>query len=391
MTISPSVDATPLFYCGDELQAAKLAAVQEALARHDLDALLLLKHDAVRYVTGFYAKGYRPFLEFDYLALVPLEGLPVLGTSLSGEEPRARLRSRSADVVTLPGVRGWAGAIAALLRQHGLAGARVGFDLLPHFLWSEIREQLPRLELVEASAIWTEITSVKLPGEVALLREALRVAQTGMQAALDVLAPGRAEIEIAAEAEYAMRRAGSEMTPFISVVASGENAAVWERVATERRIGEGEMVILDFGCVYRGYTGDFARTTVVGDPSPAQRRLYGAAHRALQEAIAASRPGLLCSAIDTLAREVLRDEGLERYVAPWPIGHQLGYGLHGSPVIGPGVDVPLQAGMVVNIEPALNTPDDPAIGGVELEDTVLVTDTGSERLTDFPYDNRLLV
>jgi Xaa-Pro aminopeptidase len=198
------------------------------------------------------------------------------------------------------------------------------------------------------------------------------------------------EIEISAEAEYVMRREGSEMNPFIPVVASGSNAAVWERVATDRVIEPGDMVILDFGCVYRGYTGDFARTTVVGEPTPAQCRLYRGAHRALGEAIAAVRPGVLCSEIDAVARAVMRDEGLERYVAPWAIGHQLGYGLHGSPVIGPGVDVPLQPGMVINIEPALNTPDDPRVGGVEIEDTVLVTEGGCERLTDFPYDERLL-
>jgi Xaa-Pro aminopeptidase len=271
-----------------------------------------------------------------------------------------------------------------------LAEARVGFDLLPHYLFLELQEALPRIALIDASSIWTDITAIKLPGEIALLREALRIGQNGMRAAMNALVPGVTEIEISAEAEYVMRQQGSEMNPFIPVVASGANAAVWERVATDRWIGEGEMVILDFGCVYRGYTGDFARTTVVGEPSPAQRRLYRGAYNALQEAVAAVRPGVLCSHIDALARSVMRDAGLGNYIAPWAIGHQLGYGLHGSPVIGPGVDVPLRAGMVINIEPALNTPDDPSIGGVEIEDTVLVTEQGCERLTDFPYDERLL-
>jgi len=258
------------------------------------------------------------------------------------------------------------------------------------FLHDGLRARLPSLDLVDASNIWTEVTAIKHPGEVALLREALRIAQSGMRAAMNALSPGKTEIEISAVAEYEMRRQGSEMNPFIPVVASGSNAAIWERVAAPRVIRQNEMIILDFGCVYSGYTGDFARTTILGDPSPAQCRLYQVAYLALQEAIKGIRPGVPCGEIDAIARRVIHEEGLERYAAPWAIGHQLGYGLHGSPVLGPGVETPLQAGMVVNIEPAMNTPSEPSVGGVELEDTVLVTETGGQRLTDFPYEEKLL-
>jgi len=383
-------DTTPLFYCGDELQAIKLARLQAAFAGRGLDALLLLKHDAVRYVTGFYAKGYRPFIEFEYAALVPAAGLPVLGTALAGEERRARLRSRAGDVRRLPGVRDWGRALGAWLADHRLERARVGFDILPQFMHADLMAVHPGLRLVDASAIWTQATAVKHPLEIALLRDALGIAEEGLRAAVAALRPGVTEIEVSAAAEYEMRRRGSEMNPFIPVVASGVNAAVWERVATDRVIGSGEMVILDFGCVVRGYTGDVARTVAAGDPTAAQRRLYRAAHLALQEAIDAVRPGVACGAIDSLVRRVIKEEGLESALAPWAVGHQLGYGLHGAPVLGPGVADLLEVGMVVNIEPALYTPDDPAVGGVELEDTVVVTPAAGERLTRFPYDVRLL-
>ena len=385
-----AVDPTPPFYAGDELQAIRLAAIQSALAERGLDGLLLLKHDAVRFVTGFYAKGYRPFVEFEYAALVPAAGLPVLGTALAGEEDRARLRSRAGDVRRLPKLRDWGAALAAILEDHGLARGHVGFDLMPHFVHRDLRTALPSLALVDAADLWAGITAVKHPLEVALLREALAIAEDGLRAAVEALRPGVTEVAVSAAAEHAMRLRGSELNPFVPVVASGSNAAVWERVATERVIGDREMVILDFGCVHRGYTGDVARTAVVGEPSPAQRRLYRAAHLALQEAIAAVRPGVACGALDALVREVIEDEGLGRYAAPWAVGHQLGYGLHGAPLLGPGVEEPLRVGMVVNIEPALFTADDPAVGGVELEDTVLVTGDGCERLTLFPYDDRLL-
>lgn len=207
---------------------------------------------------------------------------------------------------------------------------------------------------------------------------------------MEAIEQGKKEIEISAIGEYIMRKQGSETNPFIPVVASGSNAAIWERLATEKEINEGDMVVLDFGCVYKGYTGDFARTTIVGNPSDEQKALYKAAYVSLQEAIRAVKPGVFCSKIDKIARDVLIDSGFEKYQHPWATGHQLSFSLHGSPLIDINVDIPLQEGMVINIEPSIFIYDNHNIGDVELEDTVLVTKTGYEKLTDFPYDCRLL-
>jgi Xaa-Pro aminopeptidase len=102
------------------------------------------------------------------------------------------------------------------------------------------------------------------------------------------------------------------------------------------------------------------------------------------------KPGVLCSEIDRVIRQVIAEAGYTKYQHPWSSWHQLGFGLHGEPLIGPGVDVPLQAGMVINLEPSVYTFDDPLIGGVEIEDTLLVTDSGHRRLTQLPYDDKLL-
>ena len=384
------LEREPLFFPGEEIHQIRVERVAAALRRHDLAGLLLLKHDAVRYVTGFYAKGYRPFIDFDYAALVPRDGDTVLGYTVGGEERRIALRSRVAESVRLPSFSRWGGGLADLLRRCGVTTGRLGFDILPHFIFEELRAVFPNLELVDASGIWADLTAVKHPLEISMIEQALRIAEAGVAAAMEAIRPGVTEIEVSAAAEYTMRAMGSEMNPFIPVVASGANAAVWERVATHRTLASGDMVILDFGSVYNGYTGDFARTTIVGEPTVAQRALYRAAYDSLMAAIAAVRPGVLCSEIDRIGREVITAAGFAAYAQPWAIGHQLGFGLHGEPVLGPGVDVPLQVGMVVNIEPSLYTFDDLAVGGVELEDTILVTETGSRRLTDFPYELRLL-
>lgn len=384
------LETEPLFYCGDNVHEAKMDKVHRAIRRRGLDALLLIKHDAVRYVTEFYAKGYRPFLDIDYAAVVPAGKDPVLGFTLSGEDRRVAVRSRVHDARRLPRLADWPAALAAILGDYGLSAGRVGFDLMPQFIYQGLRERLPRLELIDANDVWLDLTAIKHPLEVALIEGALKISQRGVSAAIEAAAPGKSEIEVSAAAEYAMRCLGSEMNPFIPVVASGPNAAIWERVATTRRIESGDMIILDFGCVHRGYTGDFARTIVVGEPTQQQRRLYRAAHDALTEGIAAAKPGSLCSAVDAVVRKVIQDAGLAKYEQGWATGHQLGFGLHGEPLLAPGVDVPLQSGMVINLEPSLYTFDDPTIGGVEIEDTLLITDTGSRLLTDFRYDEHLL-
>lgn len=381
----------PLFFAGDDLQRSRVERIQQQLRERGLDALLLIKHDAIRYATGFYTKGYRPFLDIEYMALVTADGTVTLGTMVFGEAVRARVRSRADRVIELPPPRRWGQAIEELLRESGLAQSSVGFDFLPHWIYTHLQSTMAEVELVESADFWASMTAIKLPQEVDLLRRALEITQLRMTEALRVLGGGgMSEMEVAAAAENVMRRAGSEMTPFISLVSSGYNAALFERLATPKPIVAGEMVVIDLGCVLNGYTGDFARTTVAGTPTREQGRLYQAAYAAHQAGIAAAVPGARCGDVDRLIRDVLRDEGYEEYTAGWATGHQLGYGLHGSPIIGPGVEDELRPGMVINLEPALFTPDRFDIGGVEIEDTLLITEDGNERLTHLGYDEKLL-
>jgi len=288
------------------------------------------------------------------------------------------------------GLPNWHQTIGEILSDYGVNQGRVGFDLFPHFIYEALRIGLPRIELIDISDIWSDITAIKHPLEVELIRKALDIAMAGMRAAIDSLSEGRTELEISAAAEAVMRSMGSEMNPFIPVVASGAHSAIWERVATEKKLARNEMVILDFGCVYKGYTGDFARTVMFGKPTELQKRIFTTAYVAQKEAIKAMKPGVPCMDIDAVVRRVAEDSGMGKYIQPWASGHQLGYGLHGAPAIGPGVGDVLQEGMMINIEPSVNTYDNLQGGGVEIEDTVLITKDGAELVTRFPYDESLL-
>ena len=380
----------PIFYAGDELHRIKQERVQRVMEKAGYDALLFFKAEAARYVTDFYVKGFRPFMEPEYVVLIPRGKPPVVGHTSGSDDLRIRYKSDIADARKLPAVQDWAKVIGEMISDYGLQNARIGTDLMPFMVHEGLKSRFQGLTIENAAKIWIEITAVKHDLEVALIRESVRVADLGMKAAIDAIRPGLHEFEVAAEAEYAMRKAGSEMNPFIPLVASGYNTSMFERVATEKRIEAGEMVILDIGAVVRGYTGDLGRTVICGDPTPAQKEIYRVAYDAVREAVKAVKPGVTCHDVDRRAREVIEDAGWGAYLYTGNTGHQLGYGLHGDPLIHRNIDFPLVENMVICLEPRVVLPDRPEVGGAHLEDVVVVTKTGSEYLNNSPYDKRLL-
>jgi Xaa-Pro aminopeptidase len=381
----------PIFYPGDALHRIKQQKVQDALERSGLDALLLFKAEAVRYVTDFYVKGFRPFMEPEYVVLVARGKPPAVGYISGSDDVRIRFKSDIADARKLPQLSEWAVTIGAMISDYGLARGCIGTDLMPYMVHEGLKRQLAGLSFVDAGTIWSTLTAIKHPLEIELIREAVRVADIGTAAGIAAVRPGVSEHAVSAEAVYAMRRNGSEFEPFIPLVASGYNTSMFERVATEKIIRSGEMVILDIGAVVTGYTGDLATTVACGDASPEQKTIFSATYLALQEAKKVIRPGVTCHDIDKRARDVITDAGFGKYLYTGNTGHQLGFGLHGDPLVHRDVDFAVVENMVMCLEPRIVLPDRPDIGGAHLEDVVVVTASGSERLNTTPHDQRLLI
>ena len=381
----------PEFYAGAELHRIKHQKMQRALERSGLDALMFFKAEAVRYATDFYVKGFRPFMEPEYVVLVAKGRAPAVGYISGSDDLRIRFKSDIEDARKLPAVAEWATVIGGMIADYGLGNGRIGTDLMPYMIHEDLKRQFPSLVISDAGRIWAELTAIKHPLEVELIRDSIRVADLGMDAAIDAIRPGISEHAVSAEAIYSMRRNGSEFEPFIPLVASGYNTSMFERVATQKIIRSGELVILDIGSVVKGYTGDLGRTVICGDPKPEQIAVYKATHLALQEAKRIIRPGVTCHEIDRRARDVIEDAGYGRYLYSGNTGHQLGYGLHGDPLVHKNVDLAVVENMVMCLEPRIVLPDRPDIGGAHLEDVVLVTSDGFLQINQTPYDERLLV
>lgn len=380
----------PIFYAGDALHRVKQQRLQDALAASGLDALIFFKAEAVRYITDFYVKGFRPFMEPEYVVLVAKGRPPAVGYISGSDDIRIRFKSDIEDARKLPAVADWARVIGEMIADYGLTTGTIGTDFMPFMVYEGLKRQFRALAITDAGRIWAQLTAVKHPDEIALIRNAVRVADLGAQAAIDAIRPGVTEHAVAAEAVYAMRRAGSEFEPFIPLVASGYNTSMFERVATEKVIQSGEMVILDVGAVVRGYTGDLGRTRICGDPTAEQKAIYRATHLALEEAKKMVRPGVTCHQIDRRAREVITDAGWGKYLYSGNTGHQLGYGLHGDPLVHRNVEFEVVENMVMCLEPRIVLPDRPEVGGAHLEDVVVVTATGFEQINTSPHDDRLL-
>ncbi|MBV8051991.1 MAG: aminopeptidase P family protein [Acidobacteriaceae bacterium] len=218
---------------------------------------------------------------------------------------------------------------------------------------------------------------VKDPDEIGLLRSAISVGEGLFDVALKAIRPGVPETQVAAEMEYAARRAGAEGMSFETIIASGPRSALPHGRASAAEIPRKGFVVCDFGIILAGYCSDMTRTVHVGKLSAEMQRMYDSVREAQEAAIQAVKPGVNAGKIDSAARQVLTKRGFGKYFTH-STGHGVGLEIHEMPRIAARQTEPLLAGMVITIEPGVYIPE---TGGVRIEDMVLVTDKGCKVLT----------
>ncbi len=226
-----------------------------------------------------------------------------------------------------------------------------------------------------------KLRMLKSAEELAAIRQSVRTNSQALEVALRHLKPGMHEAELAAEIDYQMRKLGAEKPSFDTIVASGIRSALPHAHPTQAVIDRG-VLLIDMGAFENGYASDMTRTFFVGAASREMTRLYKAVLHAQLAAIDAVRPGVKAAAIDRAAREVLKGHGLDKAFLH-STGHGLGLEIHEPPRIGKKEKMKLAAGMAITIEPGAYLEN---IGGVRIEDTVLVTAHGCEVLTPTPKD-----
>ncbi len=365
--------------------ASRLDRVRAHMRAADVDALVVTHLPNVQYLTGFAGSAGALVLlprssllavDFRYVTAATAvtassDGLIAVSTFDSSYDEaliQILLRERSERV-------GIEAAYLPVSRFNAISAGLAARSPLPVAPAESAPILIPTERLVERARI------IKDAAEVATLREAgRRLARLGREVPA-LVQEGRTEESIAGEIEKKLRQAGFSRPAFETIVASGPNSALPHARPTARPVGAGEPTVLDFGGVYDGYCVDLTRTVQVGAVSTTIQRLYAAVAEAQEAAIRAVRPGQTASAVDAAARSVLERHGLGEAFGHGT-GHGLGLEVHEEPRIGRATprlpDERLQPGMVFTIEPGAYVP---GVGGVRIEDDVLVTETGCEVLT----------
>ena len=234
-----------------------------------------------------------------------------------------------------------------------------------------------RVRWVPGSNEAERLRAVKDAGELGKMRAAAALISEVWTRIVRKMRVGISELQVAADLEYWMKLAGAAGPSFETIVASGARSAWAHARATSKLLRKNELVVMDQGAILRGYCSDMTRTVFLGRPSDRVRRLYDAVLDAQQAAKSVIRAGVTAGEVDAAARQTLKRSKLEQYFTH-STGHGLGLEVHEMPRLARGESFVLEAGMVVTVEPGVYVE---GLGGIRIEDDVVVTATGAEELT----------
>ena len=356
---------------------ARLGRLRALLDPAGCDALLVTNLTNVRYLCGFTGSAG---------ALLVRRGDAVLFTdgryATQSVEQLSAARVSDVDVVigSVPEQH------AALVKAVSGGIARLGLEA-GHATWGAQRSYAEAfgggVELVATEGIVEELRRVKDAGELARIEAACGIADAALAAVLKTLAELPTEREFGLELDFTMRRLGASDVSFESIVASGPNGAKPHARPTNRRVGAGELVVVDFGALVDGYHSDMTRTVCVGEPATPRLSEIDEVVRGAQAAgVAAVRAGVGARQVDEVCRSFIAEAGFgDRFIHG--TGHGVGLDIHEFPILGQTATASLEAGFVVTVEPGVYLPDE---GGVRIEDSVVVTADGCRRLTNAPKD-----
>lgn len=342
-----------------------------ALDAQKLDAFLLVKKPNVRYISGYtgddsyllVSKTHRFFLT----------------------DPRYTEQAASEcpdyTIVEWRAAGSLGKAVGALCRENGIRTVGFEADAVTFAQYDAIRAALDG-ELVPTTNVVEVLRSVKTETEIGYLRAACEISCRAFRRLLPEIRVGVTEKELAAKLTLFMVQEGADTQPYGDILISGARTSLLHGIPSDRAIGYGDLVLMDFGCQYNGYLSDMTRTVVVGKADAKQREVYELEKGMLEDAQAVMKAGANLS--DVYQASVRRLQGTAYLPYHYQgIGHGIGMFVHELPFISPKSTDVFRAGNVQTIEPGIYIP---GWGGVRIEDQVLITEDGFENMISVPHD-----
>ncbi len=357
----------------------RLSRLRQRMLEAELPALLVSQPESRRYLSGYAAKDIPARESAGFLFIT--KDHQVLLT-----DPRTEGQAATQAPTFEVRVYRAGSPMPGLLRDlvHELRISRIGFDAshLPYGTWRELADVLDGVaRLVPAPDIVDRLRMVKDPDEVQAMRESIALNEAAFAHLARTVRPGISELELAWEMENYVRTHGGEGVSFDPITVGGPNSAIPHAQPSDRPVRADELVLFDTGALLGGYCSDMTRTVCIDSVPPKLAEVWRIVVDAQSEAEARVKPGMTGAEVDAVARGVIDAAGYgEQFVHG--TGHGVGLEIHEPPWITPtrGVDV-LEPGMVFSIEPGVYLP---GLGGVRMEDLVLLTDNGAETLSTSP-------
>ncbi len=358
--------------------ANRFTKTQELMYEKKIDFLIINNRENIIYFTG----------------LTQIECAAIIIPS-SGEPSAITLQLDSEYLEEESGIKTYgyqfpketlASKTVEIIKKYGLHEPKIGFEryFVDFALYDRLRKNISEENFVGAGDILYRVRSIKEPQEVELMRKAAFAVCKGMEEAIKNVRPGITELDVLAEAEYAMLKAGSSGSSFRPQIVSGERSLLTHPCASNKIINEGEIAVIHLGSTYQGYCAKMCRTVAVGEIANEQERVYNILLKAQEQALTALRPGVTSDRVDAAARAVIEEAGFgDNYLDH--VGY--GVGIRQSefyPIIGRGITDIIEAGMVVDLLLPTIYCDD--IGGPRITDVIYVGENKNEILTNYPQD-----
>lgn len=356
--------------------AARLQACRARIQEKSVTGYLITNRVDQFYLTGFNGE--------DGAALI-LQNRVYLITDGRFEEDAAKTAPWATAIIRR-GVT-LAEALTKLARQLRLKSLGFQPAALSFANYQAFKRAVAPAKLVPLPGLTEALRLIKDPGEVAGIERAIEVAEDAFQAVIRRIKPGWTESRLAAELEYDMKGRGASGPSFETIVAVGANGSLPHYRPGDGRIEAGSVVLIDWGATVDHYRSDLTRMVFIRRIPPRFRRMYAEVLAAQEAGIAAIRPGVRACDVDAAARRSLKKAGMDKYFAH-SLGHGVGLDIHELPRLATKMEEPLRPGMVVTVEPGVYFP---GVGGVRIEDDVLVTENGCRVLSHLTKDIQSMV